>query len=282
MLLQRAKEKFLWNSCCAGLREPKVLSWVPNDVSIQNQIRVQLQAAGFDLASYKVDTSDFADYLRKAQYHRFRRYYDGGRARAFLEKSLEHYVAAKLLGLQNEDVYIDIANDRSPTPEIYRDLYGCAAYRQDLKFPAGMHGNAIGGDAADMPLEDGFATKMALHCSFEHFEGDSDIRFIREAGRILRKGGRLCILPLYLFTEYAIQTDPTVFPKGGIEFESDAVLYCARGYRNRHGRVYSVPKLATRVRENLGKLRLTLYVIENEREVDPYCYLKFAALIENG
>jgi hypothetical protein len=38
----------------------------------------------------------------------------------------------------------------------------------------------VGSDAAAMPLEDAFADRMALHCSFEHFEG-RDNRFVAEA-----------------------------------------------------------------------------------------------------
>jgi hypothetical protein len=72
-------------------------------------------------------------------------------------------------------------------------------YRQDLSFPEGIVGNVIGGDTADMPVRDAFANKMALHCSFEHFENGSDIGFIREASRVLRNPGKLIIVPLYLF-----------------------------------------------------------------------------------
>ena len=109
-------------------------------------------------------------------------------------------------------------------------MYGCKVYRQDLEFPEGIHGNVIGGDASNMPLEDESATKMALHCSFEHFEKNSDIEFIIEANRVLCKGGKLCIVPLYLSNKYVVQTDPSILPFGGIPFENDAILYCAKGW----------------------------------------------------
>ena len=136
----------------------------------------------------------------------------------------------------------------------------------------GIHGNTIGGDASSMPVEDNFCTKMALHCSFEHFEGNSDIKFIKEVNRVLRKGGKLCILPFYLFTKYAIQTDPIVLSKSSIDFEGDATLYCARRYANRHGRFYDISHLIERIRKNLKDLKLTFYIVQNEKEVDnSYC-----------
>lgn len=89
-----------------------------------------------------------------------------------------------------------------------------------MVFLEGIHVNDIGGDAGSMPVEDSFATKMALHFSLEHFEQDPDIRFIKEAIRVLRKGGKWCILPLYLFNRYAIKTDPSVLPRGDISFKN--------------------------------------------------------------
>lgn len=276
----RAKELLLWDYYYSLLREPKVKSWTPNNPQIQRKITKELKKNNFDVFNFEVDITDYRQYLNKAEYHKFPNYYGGGRANNFIEKSLEHYLATKFLKLSKDDVYIDIASRNSPTPEIYHKIYGCEVYRQDLIYPEGIHGNTIGGDACNLPLEDGFATKMALHCSFEHFELDSDIRFIKEASRVLRKGGKLCILPLYLFTEYRIQTDPLVLPKGGIQFESDAVLYCVKGYRNRYGRIYDIPHFITRIRNNLNNLKLTIYLVQNEKEVDLSCYIKFIALFE--
>jgi hypothetical protein len=121
---------------------------------------------------------------------------------------------------------------------------------------------------------------MALHCSFECFEQDSDIKFIIEAGRVLRKGGKLLIVPLYLSNKYIIVTDPAVLPRGGIPFESDAILYCVKGCGDRHARYYNVSKLITRIRNYLKNLKLTIYVIQNEKEIYPSSYTKFIALFE--
>ena len=283
---KRAKKALLWNYCYATLREPKLKSgldpsrsWDPNSAA-QKKIIQQLKKNGFRVIDYYVNITHYRQYMNKAEYHNFPDYFNGGNANYFVEKSLEHFLAAELLSLSKDDIYIDIASSNSPAAEIYHKLYGCKTFRQDLAFAIGINGNMIGGDAANMPVEDGFATKMGLHCSFEHFEGDSDIKFIKEASRVLRKRGKMCILPLYLFKTYAIQTDPAVLPKNGIAFEKDAVLYCKKGWGNRHGRFYDIPHFITRIRSNQNDLKLTIYVVQDEKEVDPSCYVKFIGLFE--
>ena len=276
--IQQTRDWLRWNYYYRQLRPPKSRGRVPHDPQGQARVEARLRAHGFRVEEDRVDLAGFRSYLARADYGRFP-YYGGGRLPNFMEKALEHYLAAKLLALTGADVYLDIASADSPAAEVYRRLYGCQVYQQDLEFPPGLHGRRIGGDAADLPLAPGSISKMALHCSFEHFEGDADSRFIREAGRVLRPGGRLCILPLYLFDDYAVMTDPLV-ARGRVPFEPDAVLYCAKNYGNRHGRFYDVPHLLARIKSHLGDLRLTIYVVRNEKEADPSCYLKFIALLE--
>ena len=214
-VVSRAREALYWDRYYSALREPKSIGRIQNDdVSVQTIID-ELRQGNVRVVETTIDLPQFREYLRVANYAAYWPYYDAGRAPKFLEKALEHYLAASLLNLGPGDVYIDIATDTSPVPAIYHRAFGCAVYRQDLAFPKGIHGDRIGGDAASLPVNDGFASKMALHCSFEHFEGDSDIRFIGETSRVLRHHGRVCIVPLYLNQMYAIQTNPTLLPVGG-------------------------------------------------------------------
>lgn len=273
-------DRLFWDQRYAALREPKRLGEVPHDPALDEILVGQLRHAGFALEDVVIDVADYRRFVNEGGYRHFAFYYHGGRDPDAAEKMLEHYLAARALRLGPDDVYVNVASYDSPVPRVYEHLYGCRAYVQDLIYPAGLHGDRIGGDASRMPVPDGFATAMALHNSFEHFEGDSDVRFIREAGRVLRPGGRLCVLPLFLHTEYAVQTDPAVHPREGVPFEPDATLYCAHGWRNRHGRAYDVPHLVTRIRENLGDLRLTIGVVRNAHEVHPSCYVRFVARFE--
>ena len=108
------------------------------------------------------------------------------------------------------DVIIDIASEWSIFPQTTQRLTGATVYRQDLIYPAGVHGQRIGGSAAHMPVPDGFADTLVAHNSYEHFEGNSDSEFIREAWRVLKPGGVACILPLFMTDRFVIISDPLV------------------------------------------------------------------------
>ena len=258
------------------LREPKKKGPVLYTEGAEERIANRLRLLGLTVRDYYIDVQDYRRYFTAARYvEDFPNYYDFN----LPEKSLEHYIAAQLLQLNEQDVYIDIASEHSPVPKIYNSLYGTTTYRQDLSYPPGLNGDMIGGNAANLPVADEFATKMALHCSLEHFEGDSDIRFIRGSARVLKPGGAVCIVPLYLFEDYAIQTDPAVALSADVVFEDDAVVYCAEGWGNRHGRFYDPEHLFSRLGESLGELRMEIFRIMNFQEVHESCYVRFVLLI---
>lgn len=240
------------------------------------RIADRLRAAGVPLVPFNIDVADYCRYVEAADYtSRYPDYYSGN----IREKSLEHYLAALWLSPGPGDRYVDIASEHSPVPEIYGRLFGCETFRQDLSFPPGLNGDTIGSDAADMPVPAGFASRMALHCSFEHFEGDTDIRFIAEARRVLRPGGRLCIVPFYLAEEYCIQSDPVLAASESIPFEPDAIPHLAEGWGNRFGRFYDVEHAIGRVlRPDIG-LSVTVFHITNRSDVDRSCYARFGLLL---
>ena len=255
---------------------PQKQGGVVQSLESQEKVVQGLLQLGIEVENYQIDIQEYRQYFQDARYLQdFPDYYSFN----LPEKTLEHYIAAKLLQLNNEDIYIDIASQHSPTPVIYHRLFGVQAYLQDLDYPQGLHGNQIGGDAANMPVPDGFATKMALHCSFEHFENGSDIGFIRELSRVLKPGGAVCITPFYLFDEFAVQTDPAVSIPQGVKFDEDATVYCAYGWGNRHGRFYDPERVFSRVCKNLNGMKIKVYRITNAQQVDPSCYVQFAGLI---
>ena len=238
-----------------------------------------LADAGVNVVPYEIDLQAFASYLKIADYAN-RPYYGFGKHPASREKWLEHYVSLDLLAPKPGEVLVDIASSESPFSDILSSHYGVDAYRQDWLYPDGVNGRQIGGDASALPVDDGFADCLVMHCSFEHFEGDRDSAFTREASRVLRPGGRLCILPLYTAPEYCIQTDPAGWKKHDVAFEADALICVTTDWGESHGRFYDAASFVERIVRRLGDLELTVYSVSNFREAGSVCYLRLAAVFK--
>jgi len=253
------------------------VAW-PDPVPHLGEISARLQSAGLPYSELPLSTTRFAEYFWRAEYAvRYPDYYRGN----LPEKSLEHFIAMELLLPDPTSVFIDIASEGSPLPEIVRRMYGCESYAQDIMYPPGINGDKIGGDACAMPVPDAMATATTLTCSLEHFEGDADTRLFRELVRILRPGGRVVVVPLYLFTEPAIMTDPTYSATLDIPFDGEAKIYCAEGWKNRHGRFYSPESLCSRIVKPCPEMRFSVYqVIGAGEAVHPSAYVRFCLLGE--
>ncbi len=201
-----------------------------------------------------------------------------------IEKLLEHFFVFEYLNLKANDVYIDIASAGMPFSKILRENK-FNAYSQDLIFKQGINGFEIGGDASSMPIKDSFANVMSLQCAYECFQGDSDIGFIKEASRVLQKGGKLGIVPLYLDRTYFVKTGP-ISDKRKIRVEKDAKwiwrddLYLHEPF-SRH---YSPKAFKNRVYGNLIDMKGEIIYFTNLNELMDefenqriYCHFMFRA-----
>ncbi len=176
-------------------------------------------------------------------------------------KFLEHYISFLLMG-KPYGAIIDIAADQSPfIDNLFNMGYIFTGYVQDMTYPEGVlwisdSKCSIGSLAGSIPLPNGSVDIMTLHCSFEHFEGQEDINFIREVSRLLRAGGRAIILPFYT-NEIYLETPPQPSPNMGF------------------GRFYDVIAIKERILKNLRTLDIEILNIFLEDE------FKFRALILN-
>ncbi|MGD2090162.1 MAG: methyltransferase domain-containing protein [Candidatus Aminicenantes bacterium] len=132
------------------------------------------------------------------------------------KKSLQHYLSIKLLGIDKaknkRQTCLDVASSQSVFPDILTAKYAVKkAYRQDWLYKQGVHGDRIGGNATAIPLPPHSIDKISLHCSWEHFEDNSDVEFIKEAHRLLKEKGTVCIIPLYMAEEYFAVTSPGIW-----------------------------------------------------------------------
>ena len=231
---------------------------------------------GYKPEVWHLQRDDYLSYCKNADYEG-RKYYAVGTSFIW-KKTLEHYLSTQMLKLEPDDVFIDVASDQSVLPEIVGDLYGVRGlYRQDLIYKPGIHGNTIGGNAADMSVPNGFASKLALHNSFEHFEGDSDSGFIREAARILRPGGRFVIVPIYVGLSYYYLSS-YFRSRWGVPIDKDAEWCLQKGQLQlqRHCRMYDVEHLKSRVLDFCDPFEIKIFHIPNVREIHPFCDSDFA------
>jgi len=130
------------------------------------------------------------------------------RAKAFPhKKALEFFFSSTILQLQSEDHVMDMAGGRSDYLNMVKKVYGCDNVYLTDHIYSGVKKNSdgltvVGGDISEINLPDSTFTKIACHHAFEHFQGDKDIDFIREIGRLLKPKGQACIIPLFLADRY--------------------------------------------------------------------------------
>jgi hypothetical protein len=137
-------------------------------------------------------------------------------------KLLEHYASIRLAGVRAGGTYLDAAAAKSPFYKVLPVIEGVArCYRQDLNYPPGVDGDTIGCSADAIPLPDASLDGIVSHNAWEHFEGEAALGFLRESARLLKPGGRLCILPVNLCQRTEIWTSPSVWAD---KYRNDASL----------------------------------------------------------
>lgn len=242
------------------------------------QLLSGLNDYGIPTERVEITANEYENYLSAAGY---RKKYPDYYPENFYEKTFEHFLALKLLDPQKKDIFIDIGAEHSPHAEIFSRLRGCHGYMQDIMMKPGISGNKIGCDASAIPVRDSFFSSILAACAIEHFENESDIRFMTEVSRILKTGGRILILPLYLHEYPFYATDPVSSVPGEVRFAEDIKIHCVKDWGNRQGRFYSPRTLHDRL---IGPHRQTMDFkvihVNNFQRIHPSVYCRFALLGE--
>lgn len=245
-----------------------------DDILVEN-----LRQSGIEVDNFNIDTEGYRQYIQTTEYPIS--YYGGGKdpAQNFIEKSLEHYVSLSFLQLNPHSTFMDIAAATSPFSEIIKEKTPISiSYKQDLIYPKGIQGNQVGGDASHIPLANNSIDGATLHCSLEHFEGQSDSLFIQEMERILKPQGRLVVLPFYLAYQYTNHIDPVFNLLRGhkVQLDDDSRMQLRYApWKQFFSRHYDPQALHDRLLSKAPHLRLKIYQVTNFKEVDKSCYLRF-------
>lgn len=261
----------------AGRRSDAVLERLPGR-DPEALRRLVAEETGLTPEPYVIDVDGYRAYLQRAAYPRGTYGDESSPTAPFHEKTLEHYVAFDVLQLGADDVFMDVASNLSRVPDLASGLFGARAYRQDLAYPAGLHGDRIGGFASSVPLEDGSLSAITLHCSFEHFEGEEDTRFIHEAARLLRPGGKLVILPLYLAEAHTLVTS-RLWGGPRLDDEGTEAALRVRQRESTFTRQYRPARLKERVLDVDPRFESEVLFVENQEAISPSCYLKFVLVM---
>jgi SAM-dependent methyltransferase len=264
------------------------VGWRYIDISLDacKKVEDSLIALGVDISALNVAdiVTEYHSFKSLQEYDSDYKSYGGTLDHCFIEKSLEHFLSIQLIKPRPGLIGIDIGSCQSVLPQIGRRVYKIQYYEQDLTYPAGIDGNRIGSSADAIPLPDESVDFMTLHCTFEHFEKNADTGFVKECARLLKKGGRTVILPLYLnerFCNITGETDPKV--QNQISFDADADHYCLiPEWQNRFGRHYSPDAFVNRVWEPALRYGLHphLYRIENWATIHADLWLRWILFID--
>lgn len=231
--------------------------------------------AGFNVVTHNLDFSEYDEWFTRVDYPNSYPNYTKVFGEALQKKSLQHYLSLETLGLSADSVVMDVASSISVFPDILHDTYNIdQVWRQDLGYSAGIDGDRIGSFASSIPLSDDSLDAITLHCSLEHFEDDDDFKFFKEALRILRPGGRVCIIPLYMADDYIIGTSPSIWHDKYAAytsmpgFDKNATIQIIDHIKQRQSKHFDVAVLEERLLKPLGdQYTLTVHFFENYREL---------------
>jgi SAM-dependent methyltransferase len=223
---------------------------------------------------------DPADVKQFFQYFNFGSKFYGGNGPLFIEKVLEHYIAFQLAvkKMPIDGRYLDIAACNSPWAMILRDK-GYRADAVDLEpsraFSHLSYYHVM--DATRLALPDSSIDCASLQCALEMFIRNADIQLMSELGRVLKPGGRVIVVPLYMHRSYCGYCTPEFWHQREYH-DPDAMLYVNRDtFGVPFSRKYNVAQLKRRLLDPLPihGMSFNLHVLRNGQEIDPAVYCHF-------
>jgi hypothetical protein len=251
----------------------------PTDSELDD-IELALLDLGVKIENYKVDPKEF--YAFKTAGYFSDDYHGGISGPVWNEKVLEHYLAAERLGLysyKREDVYVDVAAAGSPWAKSLRDKLGISAFAIDVSLADSEYKDLPFyrvENATAMEFENESVKGASLQCAYEMFMGDDDTNVLNEFSRILRPGGKILILPLYLHTHYCAYSSPKYYGKGHSDPLSKEYIY--REWKGiPSARFYDAVSLKRRVLDPIEALgmKYQMFTLKNKKDLGSNIYCHF-------
>lgn len=243
------------------------------------EIETDLIAAGVAVHDYEPERAEFIEFQKSGFFPE--RYHGGRNSGVWDEKLLEHWIAAQRLDLFNfgeHEIYVDAAACSSPWSRTLREGHEIKAFAIDLEVNPEFASLDYyrQEDATNTRFADSSVRGMSLQCAFEMFTGDDDLNFISEVRRIMRPGGRVVILPLYMHTHYCAYSTPDYFGKGFSDV--DAVEYVRMdSYGVPSSRKYDAAHLKSRILDRITSMGMNyqLMALRNKQQFGDNIYCHF-------
>lgn len=208
---------------------------------------------GVKLTYFNIDINDFEKWI-KQYFPEFRMQFK----HLLHKKLIEFYTTFTLLDSQPDDVIMDAAGglytylDKIESRKIYlQDIMISKALKNNL----GKKVEFIESDVCEINLPDNSIDKISCHHSFEHFQSDSDILFIKEIQRLLNMEGKCCILPIFIADRYIEVTNALTFNKkfdikSKLVIDPTAIIPGGKE-SGRYSRIYNLNAFQERILNNI-------------------------------
>lgn len=203
-------------------------------------------------------------------------------------KILEYLTSINLLSLENGDILLDAAGGRSVEYPICASFFSSKSLNficQD-SLPINkknihefLNIKFVEGSIDNISIEDSSINAISCHHSFEHFQGDLDKKFLLEAQRVLKPGGRLVIVPFFLTNIHAEiwNRRPTEPPDSSAEIIKDwSAAFPGWGPYEGFARTYDSNAFKSRLLDSLDKDRFKVEIHRVYYEGEPCPDMKYS------
>lgn len=194
------------------------------------------------------------------------------------KKLIEFYTTFHILNPHERHVFMDVAggvNGYLANLSCKRRILQDMRIYNSTRLALGPSIDYIESNAGSIPLPDESVDLISCHHSFEHFQRDSDINFIKEVQRLLTVDGKCCIVPLFIANRYAEITDKISFKfkfdHSSLRIIDPTASIPGRSGSGNYARVYNISAFQRRIIQHidLSRFKVTIYALYIDGELLP-------------